>query len=62
MAKSMAMKDGDWKEHKKWHGWKMLIAGLIILINVYWPFMDSWALIGALLAIAGILKLIWAYK
>jgi len=41
----------------KGHGVKMLILGLIVLANVYWPFMGWWTLIGVLLVLGGLFKL-----
>lgn len=42
-----------------WHaayGWKMLILGLLVLINTYWPFSRWDAFIGVLLVLMGFVK------
>jgi len=44
--------------HKKKKGAMMLILGLIILINAYWPFISWWGLLGLVVALAGLKKLI----
>lgn len=56
MAKEMM--GGDWGMHKKMMGLKILILGGLILVNVYWPFMDWAQFIGWVLVLAGFLKLI----
>ncbi len=45
------------KGHKMWKGMKMLVAGLLVLANAYWNFMNLGLLIGLLLVVGGILKL-----
>ncbi len=55
MAKEMM---GDWGMHKMMMGWKILILGALILINVYWPFMDWAQFVGWVLVLAGVVKLI----
>lgn len=40
----------------------MLVVGLLILVNVYWPFLDWGTFVGAILALAGLLKLIMPHK
>ena len=38
----------------------MLIVGILLLINAYWPFLESqWTLVGYIAVVLGILKLIW---
>ncbi|VVB83850.1 Uncharacterised protein [uncultured archaeon] len=50
------MDKGDWGMHKKHHGLMMVILGVLVLINVYWP-MVSWGMfIGWLLVLAGAVK------
>jgi len=39
------------------HGWKMLILGIIVTWNAFWPFMGWAKLIGILLILGGLLKL-----
>jgi len=54
-------KDKECKCHGR-HGWKMLIAGIIVTINAYWPFMGWAKLIGVLLILGGLLKLVMPCK
>jgi uncharacterized membrane protein HdeD (DUF308 family) len=50
------------KRHMMMKAWGMLILGVLILINAYWSFM-SWAgFIGALLVLAGLMKMLMPYK
>jgi uncharacterized membrane protein HdeD (DUF308 family) len=51
------------KDNKCWggkchacHGGTLFILGLIVLANVYWPFLSWGVLIGLLLVLGGILK------
>ncbi len=55
--KEMEMK-GMWVEHKKKMGIKMLILGILILINAYWMIVGWDYFVGIILAIAGFVKLI----
>lgn len=57
MAKEM-MGEEHWGKHKKMMGVKMLILGLLVLGNVYWPMLTWPAFIGWVLVLAGFLKLI----
>ena len=59
MAKTeMASCNCMWGMCSKCSAWKMLIVGIIFLVNVYWPFVSNWwTLVGALLVIGGIVKL-----
>lgn len=57
MAKQMMMNDEMWKKHMKWHGWKMLILGLLVLANVYWPTVDWITFVGIILVVGGLMKL-----
>ncbi|MEK6918612.1 MAG: hypothetical protein AABW73_01100 [Nanoarchaeota archaeon] len=41
----------------KCHSWKLLIVGIIIAINAWWPFIGWWKLVAVLLIIAGLSKL-----
>lgn len=57
MAKDMSDAE-HWSMHKKMMGCKMLVLGILVLINVYWP-MVSWdKFIGWILVLAGVVKLI----
>ena len=47
--------------HKQ-KGWAMLVLGVLILINVYWPFLDWGAFVGLFLALGGLLKLLMPHK
>ncbi len=42
----------------KCHGGKMLVLGIILLVNAFWPFLDWWKLIGILLVLGGIMKMV----
>lgn len=44
--------------HKRGHGLKALVLGLIVLINVYRPFIGWGMLIGILLVLVGLVKLL----
>ena len=60
MKMDMKMSKDDmehWKMHKKKKGWAMLILGIVVLVNVYWPFMSWWGLLGVVLVLVGIKKL-----
>jgi uncharacterized membrane protein HdeD (DUF308 family) len=48
----------DWGKHKKWMGGKLLILGILVLINVYWPMLTWPAFVGWVLVLAGVWKLI----
>ncbi len=43
--------------HLKYKGWKLIILGLLILINFAWIGWDWWVFVGVILILAGILKL-----
>jgi len=47
--------------HKQ-KGTAMLILGVLILINVYWPMLTWWAFVGWVLALGGVLKLLMPHK
>ena len=40
-------------------GVKYLVAGLLIIGNAYYNWMSWWVLIGLLLAVKGLVKMIW---
>jgi len=40
-------------------GWTLLVAGVILLINAYWSFTQTWTLIAWLIALVGLSKVIW---
>ena len=46
----------------KMKGWGMIVVGLLVLANVYWPFLDWGTFIGILLVLAGISKLAMPHK
>ena len=51
-----------WQMHKKMMAWKMLVVGLLVLVNSSWSIV-SWAdFIGIMLAIAGLMKLVMPSK
>ncbi len=53
------------KKEMMWHtskGIGMLVLGILILINVYWPYLSWGAFVGAVFAIIGFLKLVIPYK
>jgi len=43
--------------HLKYKGWKLVILGLLILINFAWINWDWWVFVGVIFVLAGILKL-----
>ena len=47
--------------HKQ-KGWGLLVLGLLILINVYWPFLSWGAFVGFVLALGGFLKLLMPHN
>ncbi len=50
---------------EQWHKYKgagMLVLGLLILANAYWPFMTWAGFIGGILTLAGFLKLVMPRK
>ncbi len=47
-----------WSMHKRKKGLWFLIAGLLIMGNAYWNWMNSFMLIGILVALDGLWKLI----
>ena len=55
--KQMMMDDSMIKKHMKWHGAKMLILGLLVLANVYWPTVDWFTFVGIILVLGGLMKL-----
>ena len=46
------------EKHRRYGGLKMLILGVLILWNVYWPMLGWPAFIGWIIAIAGLGKLL----
>lgn len=40
------------------HAGMMLMVGIVILINAYWPFANWWVLVGWLLVIKGLMKMV----
>jgi len=57
----MPKKDGDCCMHKK-KGIGMLIVGLLVLGNVYYPMVTWGAFIGFILVLLGFLKLLMPHK
>lgn len=63
MAKRIVKKMDDkgmqehWKMHKKMMGWKMLIVGVLVILNAYFNVFNWANFIGLLLVIGGIMKL-----
>ena len=57
--KSMSMKEDMimHQKHHMWHGVKKLVLGLVVLANVYWPFVGWWTLVGIVLVLMGLSKL-----
>ena len=47
--------------HKQ-KGWAMLVLGVLILINVYWPMLTWGAFIGWVAVLGGLLKLLMPHK
>ena len=43
--------------HMRWHGAKMLVLGLLVLANAYWPTVDWVTFIGILLVVVGLMKM-----
>ncbi|NCN51637.1 hypothetical protein GW931_01360 [archaeon] len=56
MAK--AMESCDHKGKSIW----MLVLGILILLNVYWPFLSWGGFVGAVLVLGSLLKLIFYQK
>ncbi|MFZ1971119.1 MAG: hypothetical protein WAU65_03000 [Candidatus Nanoarchaeia archaeon] len=46
----------------KMKGVGILLIGLLVLSNVYWPFLDWGTFIGIILVLAGIAKLVMPHK
>ncbi|VVB83026.1 Uncharacterised protein [uncultured archaeon] len=46
----------------KQKGVAMLVLGVLILINVYWPMLTWWAFVGWVFALGGLLKLLMPHK
>ncbi len=44
------------ESHKRKKGVCMLIVGLVVLVNAYWPFMGWMALVGLIIALGGLWK------
>jgi len=44
-------------ECHKWKGWGMLVLGLLILLNAYWPFASWDKFLGGVLVVFGLFKL-----
>ena len=44
--------------HHGHHGWKMLVAGLLVLANAYWAFLSWPYFIGGLAVLGGLVKMI----
>lgn len=65
MAKKEMMMDeehsGMHKKMMKMIGCKMLVLGILVLGNVYWPMLTWPAFIGWVLVVAGISKLAFPY-
>ncbi|MDE1848694.1 MAG: hypothetical protein KGH55_01540 [Nanoarchaeota archaeon] len=45
-----------------WKGVWMIVVGVLILINVFWPFLDWGIFAGALFVLAGIWKLLTPHR
>ncbi len=58
MPKKEMEMNGKWAMHKKWMGTKMLILGILVLINAYWKIVGWDYFVGIVLAIAGFVKLL----
>ena len=39
------------------HGSVLLVIGVLLLVNAYWPFLADWTLVGWILAILGLAKI-----
>ena len=46
----------------KGKGVGLMILGLLVLANVYWPYLDWGAFVGAVFVIAGFIKLVTPHK
>jgi uncharacterized membrane protein HdeD (DUF308 family) len=47
-----------WMMHKRMKGAMMLVVGILVLVNVYWQFLDWATFIGVLFVLGGLIKLI----
>ena len=50
--------------HQKgcYKGWKMLVLGLLVLANDMYQFMTWWSFVGAIIALKGLLHLVFPDK
>ena len=46
-----------WMMHKRMKGVMMLVVGVLVLVNVYWQFLDWATFVGVLLVLGGLMKL-----
>jgi len=46
----------------KWKGVGMLVLGILVLLNAYWPYLSWGAFVGAAIAIFGFIKLVTPHK
>jgi uncharacterized membrane protein HdeD (DUF308 family) len=62
MMMSSKMSDKDLERHIKWHGFWMMLLGIVVLINVYGSFLKWDAFIGLLLVLWGAKKVLHRCK
>jgi uncharacterized membrane protein HdeD (DUF308 family) len=61
MQKEVKMAKKSMCMHKKM-GAGMLVLGVLVLVNVYWPMIDWGTFIGAVLILGGLCKLLMPHK
>ncbi len=54
----MNMDKKHWIMHKRMMGAKMLILGALVLVNVYWQFLNWVAFVGGIFVLWGLMELI----
>ena len=42
-------------------GWKMLVLGILVLLNAWYMLVDWWMFVGILITLGGLIKIIWPH-
>ena len=58
MMMNKNMSDKDMAKHMKWHGWKMLFLGVLVLLNAYYAVLGWGYFVGILIVLVALKKLI----
>jgi uncharacterized membrane protein HdeD (DUF308 family) len=58
MMMNKNMSEKDMAKHMKMHGWKMLVLGVLVMLNAAYAFMQWSSFIGLLLVLVGLKKLL----